>query len=539
MVSPTELDIFSRSLAGDRRARTELYKKYVRDSSRVCRLGVDYSDIKDFLHDCFNNLLRTGQSWNKQESLPRWVESVAVWTALGNERQRDMSARGAQGAIRMCAEIEGEDGAQGAVLNAYAPPLLGPEDSPSARILALLAEPEKMVFRKRAMEGGTWEETASAAGKPLNAVGPIFARAAARLARFFGAPPPMDDDLIPVFSRASADPQKPEGRAISLQLDAVFYALTPEMQTIGLTTSYDARIVMLWDTAANATPPGDALRRHLDQCHYCTDLLRALILLHQALLCAPGVEFHLCPGSFTLANAPDMVREAFDQHLAQCSICRGERTQALEGQVPRQVSQVADEGSGNNSRKMIAWGAAALIVLLVVSFAGYRYVAHRNEEERKASEALTAEHQTPTVAVDPRYKDLVQDVPLDDSRIMASVLPKNRAAIKLAIDQFSLGQASNSLMISSDLAGKGNDPGAEMIYAMSLYYTRLMTDAYREMLKSEAMPPRDSFRCWIMFQFSLMVGDRKVIDREAEHLSDDPTFGERVKKVMKVVQQRG
>ena len=54
MASPTELDIFARSLSGDRRARTELFRKYLHDSSRVCRLGVNYEDLNDFLHDCFS-----------------------------------------------------------------------------------------------------------------------------------------------------------------------------------------------------------------------------------------------------------------------------------------------------------------------------------------------------------------------------------------------------------------------------------------------------------------------------------------------------
>lgn len=99
MASPTDLDIFSRSLGGDRRARTELYKKFVRGSSRITRLGAGYPDSKDFLHDCFNNLLRTGHSWDKESSLSHWVETVALWTLLQYERQRDMGARGAKGAI--------------------------------------------------------------------------------------------------------------------------------------------------------------------------------------------------------------------------------------------------------------------------------------------------------------------------------------------------------------------------------------------------------------------------------------------------------
>jgi DNA-directed RNA polymerase specialized sigma24 family protein len=538
MASATELDIFARSLGGDRRARIDLYRKYLRDNSRVCRLGSGYADLNEFLHDCFTNLLRTGQSWDKEIGLSQWVETVAAWTALLNERRHDLSARGNKGAIRMCAEVEGEDITRREVLSAYAPPLLGPDDSPSSRLLALLTDAEKAVFSKRAIERGTWEEAAAAAGKPLSVTGSIFARTLARLGRFFGAPPPMDEDLIPVFARAAADPHKPEGRAVSLQLDAIFYTITPELQKIGLSTAYDARTVVLWIIAVSGTPPPEELRKHLDQCHYCTDLLRAMILLQQALLSAPGVEFHLCPGAFTLSHAPDMVSEALQKHLAQCSICSAERTQVLEGQAPRLTPEGETRDVPAGAGKKIAWVAAAVILLAVVSFAGYRFVASREEVNGKPS-VLTSENLTPTVSPDVRYRKLVQNVPLDDARIMASVLPQNRMAARSAIGQFSLGQWATALSISSQVAEKSKDPGMQMLYAMCLYQSRLMTDAYREMLKSESMSPRDSFRCWIMFQFSLMVNDRKIIDREAEHLSADPEYKERVETVMEQLKTIG
>jgi DNA-directed RNA polymerase specialized sigma24 family protein len=537
MANPTELDLFNRSLGGDRRARTELYKKFVHGSTRVSRLGVGYSSPTDFLHDCFSNLLRTGHSWDTEESLAKWVESVAVWTALANERQRDMHVRGARGEIRMCAEIEGEDAVHGEVLSAYAPPFWGAEDSPSARILGLLTDTEQAVFRKRAMENGTWEETAAAAGKPLNGVGQIFARVVSRVVRLFGAPPPLDDDLAPVVSRVFANPLKPEGRAVAMQLDTGFYELTPEMHSIGLKTTYEARIAVLWDAAQQPTPPADELRRHLDGCHYCADLLRALLLMQQALLSPPGVEFRLCPGAFTLANAPDLVREAFDQHLAQCSICRTERTQALDGHVPRQDGSPALREAAGGAGKKLAWTLAGLLLLGVASVAGYYYFAPHKQALAGAS--ILSDKPHPTVAMDPRYRDLVENVTLDDARIMASVLPANRAAMRFVLDQFSLGEMGQALMVSAQVAEKSHDPGAQMVYAMTLFRTRLMTDAYREMLKSEAMAPRDSLRCWVMLQFALAVGDRGVLEREAQHLSDNPDYKDKVKRILASVKARG
>lgn len=535
MANPTELDLFNRSLGGDRRARTELYKKFVHANARIGRLGTGYSSLDDFRHDCFNNLLRTGHSWDTEETLSRWVESVAVWTALINERQRDMHTRGTRNEIRICAEIEGEDATHGQVLDAYSPPSLGPDDSPSARILGLLTDVEKAVFRKRSMENGTWEETAAAAGKPLNAVGQVFARAVGRIVRLFGAPPPLDDDLVPVVSRVFANPLKPEGRAISVQLDTAFYTLTPEMHSLGLKTAYEARTLTLWDAAQQSTPPDGMLRRHLNRCHYCADLLRALLLMQQALVCPPGVGFLLCPGAFTLANSPDMVHEAFDQHLAQCSACRTERTQALDGHAPRQISLPTPKKAETGGGKKVAWAVVAILAA-IASFAGYYYFGSHHETHASAS--VLSEHPHATVAVDPRYKDLVQNIPINDSKVLASVLPVNRAAMKFALDQFSLGQASQALMVSSQIAARGKDPGAQMIYAMSLLRTQLTTDAYREMLQSEAMAPRNPLRCWVMLQFALLVGDQAVIQREGKHLADDPEYQDKVSNILEEVRAR-
>jgi hypothetical protein len=326
-----------------------------------------------------------------------------------------------------------------------------------------------------------------------------------------------------------AKPSVPEGRVVSMRLDNVFYALTPEMQSIGLTTAYEARMVVLWDAAQQATPPGAALSRHLNRCHYCSDVLRALLLLQQALLCAPGVEFRLCPGAFTLANAPDLAREAFDQHLAQCSICRTERTQALDGQVLRQVVNPELQKTEAATRiKIASVAAAAVLVLIVGSIAGYLYTHRAPVVEA----GILSDKPHDTVAVDPRYRDLVQDVPIDDGKVFASVLPANRPAMKYALDQLSIGQAGDALQLSVQIAKKGQDPGVQMIYAMSLLKTQWLTDAYREMLVSEAMSPRESLRCWVMLQFALMVGDKPIIEREVQHLSSDPMYSTKAKNIL-------
>jgi hypothetical protein len=64
-----------------------------------------------------------------------------------------------------------------------------------------------------------------------------------------------------------------------------------------------------------------------------------------------------------------------------------------------------------------------------------------------------------------------------------------------------------------------------MLYAVGLYQQQAISEAYQAMLKSEAMKPRHPFRCWVMIQCALAVGDIKTVERETDHLKNDPEYG--------------
>ena len=167
-----------------------------------------------------------------------------------------MHARGAQGEIRMCAEIEGEDIAQRqssgrlrAFTSALRPAgftLCAYSGSPHRNGESRLPQTRdgKRDLGRNGCGGRQTPECGRAdfcaRGRPDGA--PVR------------APPPLDDDLAPVVSRVFASPLKPEGRVISVQLDAAFYSLTPQMHSIGLKTAYEARTVVLWDTPLNRPP---------------------------------------------------------------------------------------------------------------------------------------------------------------------------------------------------------------------------------------------------------------------------------------------
>ena len=540
MPKESDFDLVRRTLSGERRARITLFREYIRANPNVIHAGAACADVDDFLQDCFHNFLSTLHAWDKEEPLVSWVESVAAWTALQHARMSSLPTAGLEGRIRMCAEMEGEP--KEAETPAYVPPAGSPGDTPAALVYGLLPDVQRTVFQKRAGEGASWEEIAAAIGKPLDSLGPVFSRGLNRAARLFGAPPPLDEDLEPTFTRAldkrgtSETREAPRGRAISIQRDRAFYVSSPDLQRLGVGTSREARAILLWDAATAVTPPSDTLRAHLNACNYCTALLRSLLLLHQALRLGPEHTFQFCPGAFSLGNVPELARPEFDRHLASCRSCTQERA-SLQSEGASPEAPLRGRGAKPKRRNARLWAvAASLLVLALGSFGAYRnfYPARKVS----AAKALGAGPNFDSIAPDPRYNDLISAVKLDDAKVLAAALPENRPLIRRALDNLALGDQQGSLSITSQLVERSPDPAAHLLYAMALYHNNLITDGYRAMMKAEAMAPRDPYRCWILLQFSLMVAENSMIEREAGHLAGDPEFGPRARAILEKVRQR-
>jgi DNA-directed RNA polymerase specialized sigma24 family protein len=525
MAREKEFDLVVQAQKGAWESRALLYKKFILNNPSVHALGSAYNNLDDFLHDCFTNVLRTATSFSAGTNLELWIESVAAWTGLERQRMHDKNPeRAAQ--IRMCAAMEGVDGPDAARLNGYAPPTSGVRDSALSRIASILGEPNFNLFARRAVEDATWEDVAAAAGKPLNTIGPMLARAVDRLCRFFGAPPPLNDDLDPVFTwvirdetgTKPGDPLTPTGRMIAMQLDQTFYPLTPEMRRVGLSRPAEVRSIVLWDASRVSTPPNDDLRDHLAKCSYCADLLRAMIRMQDALKKDAGTNFLLCPGGRTLAN-PDPASAGLEQHLAACSACRLERDQLLGlGDEEETDDESSDQAK---SRRMTIWAAATLAGLLAIAAGGYWL---RKSDNSVSSPQLARIEETPIlrVAEDPRYSKIAQSIDISDPRWLNSVRPRNQFVFSEIVGKFAQGSVPRAILMAAPYVN--TDPGIRMLYGVGLYQQRAAGDGYNEVQKAEAMPPRNSFRCWTAMQCALILGDMKVVEREAGHLASDPEY---------------
>jgi hypothetical protein len=324
-----------------------------------------------------------------------------------------------------------------------------------------------------------------------------------------------------------------------MQLDPGFYPVTADMRKIGLNVPQEARTLALWDSARAATPPPDAMRDHLAKCNYCADTLRAMLLMDRALKSGPEANFLLCPGGFTLLSLGDETSPTFDRHLDECPICRNEQAQylgAAEMGAESKPGGLANLGSGATWGVKIGWIAAAVVLLVILYFVGQHYSAASHETASSPVQDA-AEPPPPSVAINPRYSDLAQPIPIEDKRMLASVSSRDLFTFNEAVLRFKRHQVTDAMLMIAPLST--TDPGALMLHAIGQFELQAAAEGYREMLKSEAMTPRNSFRCWAALQCAIMVGDKKVVDQEVSHLSSDPEYAARAKDLAARMKARG
>jgi hypothetical protein len=354
----------------------------------------------------------------------------------------------------------------------------------------------------------------------------MLVRAVERLSRCFGAPPPLNEDLEPVFpdirvqdpASGAAGQLKPAGRVVSMQLDRQFYSASTEMRSIGVALPSDVRTMTLWEAARMPGQLPTALREHLDQCPYCSELLRSLQLMHSAILSRETADFIFCPGSSALLQDPDYADDSFREHLQDCELCRNERTRAIFGE---DSAATAQPGITAWSGRTIAGLAAAVVILAGLSV---YFVARSKQPADQMVEASP-------LKVNNKYSSLAEPVELNDKRAMQAISVRNESLFLEARYDLQQGNVSEAILVAQRLANEFHEPGGQMLYAACLY-SWSPDRGYREMQKAEAMPPRNAYRCWATLQCALKIGDKSTAEREIGHLSADPEFGARAKVIL-------
>ena len=101
------------------------------------------------------------------------------------------------------------------------------------------------------------------------------------------------------------------------------------------------------------------------------------------------------------------------------------------------------------------------------------------------------------------------------------------------------GDTRRAVGLAARLINNKDEPAAEYVLGRALYRERMVSAAKEALLKSEAMTPMSSFRCWSALQIGLILGDKAVVLRECKHLAKDPQYGELSQKILEEVNKRG
>jgi len=202
----------------------------------------------------------------------------------------------------------------------------------------------------------------------------------------------------------------------------------------------------------------------------------------------------------------------------------------IQAPAPTEVVQPA--------RRRVAMFSAVAVILLAIT-AGILYLARNRPapvpEQTAAAMgikdlAIAPDIPLRQVAVDPRTQNLAQPIPVEDERWLESVRPQNRDIfnqLRLLMRQGRIGLAvSNAAPLGEQ------DPALEMLFAVGLYAQKDVPGGYNAMLRSEAMSPRNTFRCWAMMQCALIVGDMATVERETEHLAGDLRYAKKAKELL-------
>jgi Putative zinc-finger len=255
--------------------------------------------------------------------------------------------------------------------------------------------------------------------------------------------------------------------------------------------------------------------QHLTQCAFCRELAESLERLDGVLRAPAGqtAAFAVCPPAEALAGyhyeeLSDAQTKAIKEHLKRCPACQVEA---------RWLLLTAEVTPGRMLRKRWYFPVAAAVMIGAM---------------------VTMQHLQKSAPKPQTYADLARAPQLDTADLLATTAPAERPLVQRALDDYSAGRFGRSEQETRELLATGDNPAAELVMAMSMYKRGQLRQAYASMLESEKTAPMTEFRCWTLLQMALVAGDRKIIDRECEHVANHPVYGPQARKIQEAINSR-
>ena len=185
-----EAELLRKAQAGGAEARDTLYSQYFAGSKSVQGLLAREvplaEDREDILHDAYLSLIRSKGEFRGDARLQTFVYRV-VQIAILQKLRSDRSRRRDR-MVRLTFEIDGEERERALPVEDLQYETVEARMA-SERLLKILPEPLRTVFRLRVTDEMSYDEIARQMGTPINTVATRIFKSRALLARVFGGPP--------------------------------------------------------------------------------------------------------------------------------------------------------------------------------------------------------------------------------------------------------------------------------------------------------------------------------------------------------------
>jgi hypothetical protein len=287
--------------------------------------------------------------------------------------------------------------------------------------------------------------------------------------------------------------------------DPTIYDLDAFWKSQGLTDEDQVRHEVLWQAAQRGEAP-----IHIGTCRYCAELLAGFERMRAILQAEGPVTVARCPDAATFAayyyGEKDPVLE---QHLKVCTACREDLAFMARSQEPREKAVPL-------KRRLIWIGAVAAALMFTLLPWPWN---------RKHEQPLHVFQQSS------QYASLAQPPTVDRDQLMLVSAPDHHSRIDQVIDFYNQGDYKKAEKYADVIYRAVDDPAAAYLLAMAQYKQGKLPQAFESMRVSEAMRPGTEYRCWAALQFALMLGDKATIERELNHVGNDPAYRDRCSQI--------
>ena len=285
-------------------------------------------------------------------------------------------------------------------------------------------------------------------------------------------------------------------------------------RSIGIDSLEQVRHEMLWRAAEDRVRP-----IHTGQCKSCLALYESFVQLRAIAVPAnPAAEVAVacCPNAATLAAYQTGEMKGFDfeaihDHLKTCPPCREDLAFLARSLEPR------ERLLSTKGRSILMAIAAAALIAAIIPW-------HR---------AKTKEvNLDPNFKVSQRYASLAQMPPLNRAEMLKESPEPHRSRLSQVLDAYQKGDYANAEKFAGIMTDVVQDSSAEYILAMARLKQNKLKEGYEAMLTSERIAPQSPPRCWATLQYALLVGDKKTVEREANHIGDEDAYANKCKTIL-------